>query len=138
MTGIPQPGVTVTGEYHAPVTVAIRAFSARSKNAARLRHLRRNGVLTAKAVLQQDQFGTGREARRQPGHGLLGIVGFAGHQQAVDRLIAVSSFAGDGIRCCFAVLHQRQAARSLISLQARRIPHDQPDRHPGPRQTRGP
>ena len=128
----------MAGEHHAPVAIAKCAFGARRKNAACLRHLRGDSVLTAKAVLQQNQLGTGGQARRQSGHGLLGIVGFAGHQQAMDRLVAVGCFAGDWIGCRFAMLDQRQAARRLIGLQARSIPHDQPDRHAGPCQTGGP
>ncbi|MNV76589.1 hypothetical protein D3C71_1699480 [compost metagenome] len=71
-------------------------------------------------------------------NGLLGVVGFAGNQQAIDRCFAVRCFGGYRVALCFAVFDQCQPASRLISLQACGIAHNQLHRNPGPSQTRGP
>ncbi|MNF93631.1 hypothetical protein D3C84_763130 [compost metagenome] len=138
VTGIPQPCEPMPGEHHAPITVAESAFGAGGINAACLGHLRRHGVLAAQAVLQQDQLGPGGQARRQLRHSVFGIIGFAGHQQAIDRLFTVGCFGRHRVVLCRAMLDQCQSASRFIGLQARAVAQDQPHRHPGPCQARGP
>jgi len=138
MASVPQPGVTVTSEYYTPVAITKRTFSTRCTHATCLRHLRCDSVLAAEAVLQQDQFGVGRQAWRQLRDGLLGVVGLAGHQQATDRLRTGGCLARNVISSGFALFHEREPARRLISLQALFIANDQSDRQACPRQARGP
>ncbi|MCY1359984.1 hypothetical protein D9M69_465900 [compost metagenome] len=135
MARIPQPGEAMPGKHHAPIAIAEGAFCARGIDAACLRNLCGYRVLTAQAILQQDQFGAWGQAWRQSSHRTFGIVGFARHQQAVDRLRVVGCLGGHGIVLRLAVFHQCQSTGSLIGLQSRGVPQDQPDRHASPCQT---
>lgn len=138
MTGIAQPGETVTGKHHAPVAVAERAFGAGGADAACLRNHRCDRVLTAEAVLQQDQLGICAQARGEAGDRAFGVIGFAGDQQATDPLRVSCRLRGDRIGGGCAVLDQGQPAGRLIAAQTFGITHDQPHRQTRAGQTRGP
>ena len=70
--------------------------------------------------------------------GALGIVGFARHQQAMDRLGAVRRFGEYRVSVRYAVLHQGQPVGRLIAGQACRIAQDQLHRQAGAGQAGGP
>ena len=72
-------------------------------------------VLAAEAVLQQDQFGVGRQSRLQLGNGALGVVGFARHQQAMNRLWAVRRFTDYRVSLFYTLLEQGQPLAGLDS-----------------------
>ena len=103
---IAQPVEAVAGKHHAPIAIAKRALGAGGADATRVRHARGDGVLTAEAVLQENQFGVRREAGSEAGHAFFGIVGLARDQQTPNRLGAVRGFAGNCIGMSLSVFYQ--------------------------------
>ena len=128
----------MAGKHHAPVAIAKGAFGTGGKDATRLGQLRGDSILAAQAVLQQDQFGVGRQSMVQLGDCALGVIGFACHQQAMNRPRAVGCFAYHWVAVFYAMFHQGQPLGCLIAGQARLITQDQPDGHARARQTCGP
>ena len=135
---IAEPGAAVAGKGDAEVFAAKGAFGAGGENAACARNARSHRFLAAKAVLQQDQLGAGEQAWCQAGDGLFGVVGFAGHQQALDGCVRIEIFSAQWIEATLLRLNQGQAAGLVVGGQACRVAQDQAYWQPGTGQARGP
>ncbi|MNQ92356.1 hypothetical protein D3C85_1077810 [compost metagenome] len=138
VTRVAEPVEAMAGEHHIPVGLAKRALGARCNDAACVRNQCSNRLLATQAVLQQDQFGIGGQAWGQPGNRLFGVIGLAGHQQAMNGGRCVGRLGRDGEGLAVVVFHQRQAACILVGAQALLIAQDQMHRQATARQAASP
>ena len=115
----------MAGKGDAEIFAAKGALGAGGENAACPGNSGGYCVLAAQTILQQDQLGAGVRARRQARDCLFGVVGFARHQQALDRRVGVEAFCAQWVEASLLRFHQRQAAGLVIGRQARRVAQDQ-------------
>ncbi|MFU0838276.1 MAG: hypothetical protein ACFWUJ_07085 [Pseudomonas fragi] len=92
----PQPGMAAAGKYHAPVTIAKGAFGTGSEQAACLGHQGGNRCWLPRPFCNRISSALTREPPGDLRDGLLCVIGLAGDQQALDRLVSFRDLRTDG------------------------------------------